>query len=274
MDELFTSMESVMKIRSILSLVIILGMAGCSATPSAMTEAATMPPTSVPPATAAPTSTVAPIVESMDEPTARPISKTKSFPAARCCNGTPVEPGEYELPSWMGIALTMELGEGWQVVNEKDARLFMLGKGESIFNDPTQALVFIAIPKGDPQAILSSIRNDPGLTAQGEMSEITVAGASGGLSGLQLDLFAKPNPDYEGDKDAEIPPGVQFLPSVGQYFAEGFFWTTWSAEAHLRFIVLDLGEHVLLLQMDSQPAEFEAFASEAEQVLQTLKVRR
>lgn len=263
-----------MKLRSILSLVIFLGMVACSATPAAVNEAATTPPTSIPQTSVPPTSTVAPIVETIDEPTARPISQTKSFPAARCCNGTPIEPGEYELPPWMGIPLTMELGEGWQVVNDKDARLFMFGKGENIFNDPTQALVFIAISNGDPQAILASIKNDPGLTAQREMTEITIAGGSGGLSGLQFDLFAKPNPDYEGNKDAEIPPGVQFLPSVGQYFAEGFFWTTWSAEAHLRFIVLDLGEHALLLQIDSPPAEFEGFASEAEQVLQTLKVRR
>jgi hypothetical protein len=170
----------------------------------------------------------------------------------------------------MGIPLTMELGEGWQVVNEQDARLFMLGKGESIFNDPTQALVFIAIPNGDPQAILGSIEEDPGLAARGDVTETTIAG----LPGLQLDLSAKPNPDYGGDQDAEIPPGVQFLPSVGQYFAEGFFWTTWSAEASLRFIVLDLDEHILLLQMDAPPDEFESFASEADQVLQTLKVTR
>jgi hypothetical protein len=164
----------------------------------------------------------------------------------------------------------MEIGEGWQVVNEKAARLFMLGKGESIFNDPTQALVFIAIPDGKPQAILSSIKNDPGLMAQGEIIETTLAG----LPGLQLDFSARPNPGYEGDQQAEIPPGVQFLSSVGKYFAEGFFWTTWSAEARLRFIALDAGQHALLLQIDAPPAEFETFATEADQVLHTLRIGR
>jgi hypothetical protein len=164
----------------------------------------------------------------------------------------------------------MEVDKGWQVVNEERARLFVLGKGESIFNDPTQALVFIPIPDGNPQAVVTSIKNEKGLTLQGKMTEITIAG----FSGLQLDLSAKPNPEYEGDKQAEIPPGVQFLPSVNKYLAEGFFWTTWSAEAHLRFITLNVGKDVLLLQIDAPPAEFEAFASDAEQVLHTLRVGR
>jgi DNA-binding beta-propeller fold protein YncE len=197
-------------------------------------------------------------------------SSLESFPSARCCNGTSLEPGEYELPSWVGIPLTMTLNEGWQVVNEERARLFMLGKGESMFNDPTQALVFIAIPHGNPETILTSIENEKGLTPQGKMAVTTIAG----FSGLQLDFSANPNPDYAGDPGAEIPPGVQFLTSVGKYFAEGFFWTTWSAESRLRFIALNVWERVLLLQIDAPPTEFEAFASDAEQVLHTLRVGR
>jgi hypothetical protein len=199
-----------------------------------------------------------------------PASQVQAFPGAKCCNGTPVEPGEYALPAWFEIPLSMEVGEGWQVVNEKAARLFMLGKGESVFNDPTQAFVFIAIPDGDPATVLASIGNDPGLIEQGEMTETTIAG----LPGLQLDFSGRPNPGYEGDQEAEIPPGVQFLPSVGKYFAEGFFWTTWSAESRLRFIALDAGEHVLLLQIDAPAVEFEDFAAEADRVLGTLKVGR
>jgi hypothetical protein len=164
----------------------------------------------------------------------------------------------------------MEIGEGWRVLNEEAARLFMLGKGRSIFNDPTHALVFIAIPDGNPQTILGAIKAEKGLMAESEMTETTIAG----FAGLQVDLAAKPNPGYQGDKEAEIPPGVQFLPSVNRYFAEGFFWTTWSAESHLRFLALNVGEDVLLLQIESPPAEFEAFAGEAEQVLQTMKLKR
>jgi hypothetical protein len=256
-----------MKRKSIVSAAILLMMAACNTPAASVTEAPTIAPTSVPP-----TSTAAPPVEPTEAPihTPTPISQFKSFPRTNCCNGTPVEPGEYELPVWVGIPLTLELGEGWQVVNEEAARLFMLGKGENIFNDPTQALVFVPIQDEDPQLILGSIKSEKGLTPQGEMTETTIAG----FPGMQLDLSANPNPGYEGDKQSEIPPGVQFLTSVGRYFAEGFNWTTWSAEARLRFIALDMGEDVLLLQIDAPPAEFETFAAEADQVLQTLELRK
>jgi hypothetical protein len=244
-----------MERKSILSVTFFLVVAACNS----------IMPTSIPV-----TNTVAPMVEPGIMPGHTPISPFKSFPRANCCNGEPVEPGAYELPPWMSIPLTMTLDEGWQVVNEERARLFLLGKGESIFNDPTQVFVFIAIPDGDSQTILRSIQNDRALIPEGEMTEITI----GGFSGMQVDLTAKPNPDYAGDKGAEIPPGVQFLTSVGRYFAEGFFWTTWSAESRLRFIALQLEEHILLLQIDAPPAEFEAFAREAYEVLQTLSVRR
>jgi hypothetical protein len=253
-----------MKKTFMLDLLIILMLAACgSATPALVTEAPTSLPSAIPPTDIPPM----PTAESIDTPT--PISPFKSFPSAICCNGTPVEPREYELPSWMGIPLTMQLGEGWQVINEEEARLFMLGKGESVFNDPTQALVFIPIPDGNLQTVLGPIKAEKVLTPEGESTETSIAG----FPGMQLDLSAKPNPDYKGDPSAEIPPGVQFLTSVGRYFAEGFFWTTWSAEARLRFIALNVGEQVLLLQIDAPPAEFETFASEADQVLQTLKVK-
>jgi hypothetical protein len=239
-----------MQKRIVLPFILMLILAACgSATPASPIDTPTTAPTLAPTITPA------------------PIPQFKSFPSASCCNGKPIEPGEYKLPSWLDIPLTMELGEGWQAVHDRAARLFMLGKGENIFHDPTQAFVFIAIPDGDPQAILSSIKNQKGLTPEGEITETTIAG----FSGLQLDLSANPNPDYEGDKGAEIPAGVQFLPAVGRYFAQGFFWTTWSAESRLRFIALDVGNHLLLFQIDAPPAQFETFAEEANQVLQTLQ---
>jgi hypothetical protein len=42
----------------------------------------------------------------------------------------------------------------------------------------------------------------------------------------------------------------------------------------MRFIVLDVGEHLLLIEIESPPAEFEAFANDANQVLETLSLRR
>ena len=181
-----------------------------------------------------------------------------------------IDAGEYETPDWFGIPLNMTLAEGWRAVNDEDALLFMLGKGRNIYNDPIQGLIFIAIPGGNPQAVITSISRESGLTQEGEITETTIAG----FPGLQVDLIAKPNPGYEGDKESEILPGSQFLPSVGQYFAPGFIWTTWTAESKLRFIVLNVEEYVLLIEIDSPPAEFEAFADDAILAVQTLRLIR
>ncbi len=196
-------------------------------------------------------------------------SQFLTIPIDSCCNGKAIEAGIYETPPWFGIPITVEVGEGWRAVNDKEALLFMLGKGRNIYNDPVQALIFILVPNGNAQAILTSIARETGLTQMSEITEITIAG----FPGLQLDLSAKPNPEYQGDKEAEILPGSQFLPVVNKYFAPGFIWTTWTPESRLRFIVLNVEEYVLLLEIDSPPAEFEAFAGEADQVLQTLKLK-
>lgn len=156
------------------------------------------------------------------------------------------------------------------MLNEEAALLFLLGKGRNSFDDPSQVLVFMAVQDENPQAILTSIKSAPELNPAGEITEIAIAG----FSGLQLDASAKPNPGYEGDQSAGIPPGAQFLPAVNKYFNPGFAWTTWTAESRLRFIVLNVDEHILLIEIESPPAEFEAFASEADQVLQTLKLWR
>jgi hypothetical protein len=171
----------------------------------------------------------------------------------------------------MELPLTVDVGEGWGVLNEEAARLFLLaGKGRNEFNDPSQVLVFIAIPDGDPQDVLTSIRGAPQLTPLSEITGTTIAG----LPGWQFDASAKPNPEYKGDQEADIPAGVQILPVINKYFTPGFLWTTWTPEARLRFIALNVGEHVLLLEIESPPAEFEAFAAEADRVLQTLELRK
>jgi hypothetical protein len=166
----------------------------------------------------------------------------------------------------MGVSLSMEIGEGWRVLNEERARLFMLGRGRSDFDDPTQAFVFITVPDSNAETVLTLIQNEPGLDRASVMREIT----PGGFPGFQMDFSAKPNPGYEGDEQAEIPPGVQFLPIVNEYFNSGFSWTTWTPESRLRFIALDLGGEVLLLEIEAPPDEFEEFAREANQVLQSL----
>jgi hypothetical protein len=163
----------------------------------------------------------------------------------------------------------MDVEEGWGVLNEERARLFLLaGQGRNEFNDPSQVLVFIAIPDEDPQVVLTPIRNSPQLTSVTEITETTIAG----LSGWQFEALARPNPENEGSRQDGIPPGSQYLPEIGKYFTPGFLWTTWTAEPRMQFIALDAGGYILLAQIESPPAEFEAFADEAKQLLQTLEL--
>jgi hypothetical protein len=248
-----------------LPILAVIFLATCSSTtPASVTEVSSNLPTPIPP-----TNTPAPTSEPTN--TSVPVSQFQSFPMVGCCRGKTIEPGEYELPSWLDIPLTLEVGEGWRVLNEMAALLFLLaGQGRNSFGDPSQVLVFIAVLDGDPQAILTSIKNSPELTPAGEITEIMIAG----FSGLQLDASAKPNPGNEGNRGDGIPPGSQFLSAINKYFTEGFLWTTWTAEPRLRFIVLNVGEHILLIEIESPLAEFEAFASETDQVLQTLRLRR
>jgi hypothetical protein len=248
-----------------LNLILMLILVSCNTT--TLESAANVPttlPTPIPP-TDAPAATSTPI----DTPL--PVSRFQSFPGVGCCRGKTIEPGEYELPSWLGIPLTLEVGDGWRVLNEEAALMFLLaGQGRNSLGDPSQVLAFIAVPDGDPQAVLTSIKNSPELTPAGEISESTIAG----FPGLQVEASAKPNPGNEGNRSDGIPPGVQSLPAVNKYFTEGFLWTTWTAESRLRFIVLNVDEHMLLIEIESPPAEFEAFVSESDEVLQTLNVRR
>ena len=248
-------------------------LAACSATdieePVSTTLPTTVPPTNTPLPTAEPTDTPSPTSEPTNTPV--PTSEFRSFRSANCCKAKTIEAGEYEIPSWLGIPLTMEVGSGWSVLNEKEARLFLLaGKGQNEFKDPSQVLVFMAVPQGNPQSMLASIKDSPELVATGEITETMIAG----FSGWQFDATAKSNPSNKGNPANSIPAGSQNLPAINKYFAPGFLWTTWTAEPRLRFIALEVGENVLLLEIESPPTDFEAFASETDQVLQTLKVRR
>lgn len=198
----------------IANLAFVLMIVSCQGTPVAVTAVPTTTPTSISPAASqTPASTAEPTSTSeLDSP-------VLSLPAANCCKARTVEAAEYELPAWLGLPLTIELVEGWEVLNKERARLFLLaGGGRNGFNDPSQVLVLIVIPDEDPQAILTSIQDSPDLTSVGEITETMIAG----LSGWHFDAAAKPNPENEGSREESIPPGAQPLPAIGKYFAPGF----------------------------------------------------
>jgi hypothetical protein len=162
------------------------------------------------------------------------------------------------------------LGEGWRVLNEERALLFLLGRGENVHNNPSQVITFINATSdtASPESLIAGVQNMPQLTTLTEPVAVNIAG----FPGLQLDSVAKPNPSEQGDPQADIPPGVQYLPFFGDYFAPGFLWTTFSAEAQVRTVALTVGDQTLLLYMEAPAAEFEQFAADAETILQTVKL--
>lgn len=201
--------------------------------------------------------------------TPTPDNQFLKFPSNLCCAGRTVQAGRYELPTWLDIPLSVEVGEGWRSINEKAAKLFTLGKGRNSLGDASQLLVFLAAPKvGSPQTLLQSVRNAPEYVASGETTPATIAG----FSGLQSDAATKPNLKYEGDPEADIPPGVQILPSINRFFTPGFLWTTSSPEARLRLIALDVNGQTILIYLEAPPDEFDAFVGEATKLLQTMEI--
>lgn len=229
------------------------------------TTAPTSPPAGTPSPTAVPTE-AAP--SPTPQPTATPESSLLTVPAAPCCRGWTLEAGQYALPPWLGIPLAFEVGEGWRVMNEEQARLFLLGRGDNVGNIPSQVITFMdAGDAAPPDSLIAAAHDISQLAPVGESVSVAIAG----FPGRQLDAVARPNPDEKGDPANDIPPGVQPLPFFQRYFAPGFLWTTFTAEARVRTAALSVGERTLLLYMEAPAAEFDQFIADADTILWTLR---
>jgi hypothetical protein len=216
-----------------------------------------IPPTNIPIPTDVPTSV------------ATPVSAFLKIPSVHCCRGQALKAGLYEVPPWLGIPLTVMVGEGWKVLNEEAALLFLIGKGRNVQNNPSQMIVFMQVAEETtPEALIASVQRAPELSATTEPLEVMIAG----FPGLQLDSIAKPNPGYEGNVDEDIPPGVQFLPIFMKFFAPGFVWTTSSSEAQVRTIAITMSDHTLLLYLEAPQDEFDQFVADADPILQSLEM--
>jgi hypothetical protein len=164
--------------------------------------------------------------------------------------------------------LTVDVPEGWRVLNEAAALLFMLGRGENVQNNPGQLILFLNATGGSsPEDIIEAIRNAPGLTETAAPSEVTIAG----FPGRQVDMTALPNPTFEGIAADDIPPGVQYLPVIERYLTPGFAWTTSSPEARVRAIALTVGAETLLIYLEAPPQDFDELAADATPILESLE---
>jgi hypothetical protein len=227
---------------------------------------------SAPPSASAPTATGAAPSAAPPEtgaPTTAPTPEFLTFPQITCCRGSVLEPGRYEVPRWLDIPSTIDVPSGWRLLNEPLAKLFLLGRGSNVQDNPSEMIVFLNVTgTGTPESTIDGIRNAPELAEAAAPIAVTVAG----FKGLQLDMAAEANPGYEGDPAADIPPGVQFLPVIEQYFARGFAWTTSSPEAQVRAIAVTVDDQLLLLYLESPAGELDAFAADASRILESLQL--
>jgi hypothetical protein len=162
----------------------------------------------------------------------------------------------------------MDVPDGWRVLNEARAGLFMLGRGENELGNPDEMVLIVnATDAGDPESIVAGILGVPQLEQLSEPSGVTIAG----LTGFQGRANALPNPDFEGDPAADIPPGVQPLPAIERYFAEGFAWTTSTAEAELSIAAVGVGDQVMLIYVEAPPGQLDGLATDAAPMLETLR---
>ena len=239
-----------------------------SAAPAAAAVNPSATPTPVAP-TPTPQATPTATAPRPTTPPNRPDIQYLPLPAVNCCRGRTLEPGRYAAPSWLGLPLAFEVGEGWRVLNEERARLFLLGRGQNAQNNPSQIIVLIDATDAaaSPESIIAAVEDIP------QLSPITgpVSVAIAGFPGWQLDSVAKSNPEEKGDPSADIPPGIQYLPFFEKYFAPGFLWTTSTPEARVRTAALRVGERTLILYMEAPAAEFDPFMADADALLWTLR---
>lgn len=215
------------------------------------------------------TSTNIPIPTDIPTSTATAGDAFLKFPAVNCCSGRALEAGRYEIPPWLGIPLTVNVGEGWKALNEEAALFFAIARGKNVQNNPSQMIVFFnATGQGSAESLLNAVRQSPEMVPTTEIVPVTISG----FPALQLDSTVKSNPDYTGNAEEDIPPGVQFLPVFMKFFALGFMWTSSTPEARIRTIAVTIGEQTLLLYLESPPDEFDQFAVDAEPILYSLEL--
>jgi hypothetical protein len=192
-----------------------------------------------------------------------------NFPSVTCCRGRTVQAGPYRLPAWLDLPLSVDVGDGWRVMNEEQAKLFTLARGQNSLNNPSELIVFMnASSTNSVESLMTQFLEEPNIVP---LSDPTVADLAG-YAGWQQDFAVLSNPDYLGNGRDDIPAGVQFIHVVEQFFAPGFSWTSSSPEAQLWLVVVNVGDTLLFVYLEAPPDQFATFAADASQILQTLEL--
>lgn len=192
------------------------------------------------------------------------------FPRAECCDGKAIAAGAYQLPRWFSPVVTLQLPDGWRGVRENSVEAVYMIRGETEFANAADTLAFFALEESETaEQFEQDLLAAPEITILGEPTAVTV----GGFEAWQVDAQAKPNPDYEGNPEADIPPGTQQIHIFEDYFiTRRYFWATFTPEALIRVIVITGTPQDIVVYIEGPVDGFETVAADADAILQTLQV--
>jgi hypothetical protein len=209
--------------------------------PTSTPDATPLPPTDAPGPT--PTS-----------PTPAPLPvEGRSYPQYAHIDFTPLDnlPGQYQTPAWFSIPFTFEASQPFGGIGEVTLRgeLFALTKGAwnwaSFFAIDSEISYeeTVALLRETPNFEISPSRPVQIMGTTGTQIDM---GSSGGLVPAIATLVGHPVEAYS--HNWLIIPGHQ-----------------------LRYVVLETGDRVLLVEFDARESEFDAFVAEIEEILETIE---
>jgi hypothetical protein len=214
--------------------------------------------------TATPAGTSSPVESTTSSPSEAFVPQ---LPVQACCAELALEPGPYALPGWLGPLLRVDVNGEWSVINDASARYLAFGRGENSVGTMASLITLLGTPTGTAvDDVIASLRSDPGLAVVGEPTPVT----AGDFSGTELRASAVPKPDRTDDPDADIAAGTIDLDVLEPFVEPGFRLTTSTAEASLRFLVIDVDERVVIAWVEAPPDEADAFFADADELLGTL----
>lgn len=180
------------------------------------------------------------------------------FPA-----GIPLDAGQYRPNPGFDVQFTIDLSDGWRSIRDDTIGVISLVTRErNGIGHATHWLSFFPAPDASPEDLLAAIDSQPRIVA-GEPAEVIV----GGVAGTLVEARAKPNPGESGDE--EVEPGTVPVAVINE-LVFGTIWSSETAEAMFRFIVLEVSGRTLLVYIEAPAADFDSFASDADNALAAL----
>lgn len=215
-----------------------------------------------------PSATLAPATNTSLPPTVTATTdpSPKEFPDAACCLATPIEPGTYLLPAWMGMNFTIVVPPEWGVIRDDNVGAFAIARGQNSLSESSQFVQFNVIPATVTLADFQQDVLDSPEFIFGNPEEVTVAG----FTGFRVDAQVVANPNELGSRDEHIAAGIQHISVLEGDL--GGVWVTSTPAARVRFTAIDVNGSVLLIFFEAENDQFESFLTDADAMVASLVV--